>query len=185
MRAARTPTVTAPGSVERSAVIARPDAERVRLPTTQAAVASSTSRPTIMVRLSPKSSGPISGGCTRQPLLSWFEKPSSWKNRYWAMKARAIVDSARGSPPSRRAGSETTTPSAVATRVPAARAARNGQPWLSAHPAVNPAAVTNAAWARLTMPPMPVTMVNDSNTRPRARPRAISACQYESANPKA
>ena len=35
------------------------------------------------------------------------------------------------------------------------------QSQVSAHPAAKPPAVTNVAWARLTMPPMPVTTTND------------------------
>ena len=45
---------------------------------------------------------------------------------------------------------------------------------LRAHPAANPPAVTKVAWARLTMPPMPVTMTNDRKMMAVASPWAIT-----------
>ena len=38
-------------------------------------------------------------------------------------------------------------------------------------------AVTNVAWARLTIPPRPVTITNDRKTSDRARPRVIRPTQ--------
>ncbi len=44
----------------------------------------------------------------------------------------------------------------------------------SAQPAAKPPAVTNVAWRRLTIPPMPVTTTNERNTIPTASPEAMS-----------
>ena len=45
-------------------------------------------------------------------------------------------------------------------------------PVCNAQPAANPPAVTNAAWARLAMPPMPVTTTNERKTMASASPGA-------------
>lgn len=57
----------------------------------------------------------------------------------------------------------------------------NGIPWLSAQPAARPPVVTNVAWARLTIPPTPVTIVIDSSTSARPKPLANRPDQYRSA----
>ena len=48
----------------------------------------------------------------------------------------------------------------------------NPQSWFSAHPAMKPPAVTNVPWARLTIPPRPVTTTNERNTIASAMPGA-------------
>ena len=48
-------------------------------------------------------------------------------------------------------------------------------------PAVRPAAVTKVAWARLTMPPMPVTTTKERKIRARASPRVVRPIQNRSA----
>ena len=44
--------------------------------------------------------------------------------------------------------------------------------WFTAQPATNPPAVTKVPWARLTMPPSPVTTTNDRKTMASAIPGA-------------
>ncbi len=45
---------------------------------------------------------------------------------------------------------------------------------LSAQPPAKPPAVTNVAWARLTIPPMPVTTTNERKMMPITRLWAIT-----------
>jgi len=93
------------------------------------------------------------------------------------MKASASVESASGTPPSRSAGSATTTPMSIAAVAPTTTAGMNGQPWSNRMPAVRAPVTTNAVCARLTIPPMPVTIVNDRKISASARPRATCSCQ--------
>ncbi len=48
--------------------------------------------------------------------------------------------------------------------------------WINS-PVVRPAAVTKVAWARLTMPPWPVTMTKDRKISDRHRPLAMTPTQ--------
>ena len=54
----------------------------------------------------------------------------------------------------------------MATSMPASTATRNGTSCEISSPAVIAPDVTNVAWARLTMPPIPVSTTNDMNIRP-------------------
>ena len=61
-------------------------------------------------------------------------------------------------------------------------ARKKGTPyWLKSSPVVSPAMVEKVAWARLTMPPMPVTTTKDKKMSERARPWAIVPAQKSSA----
>ena len=105
---------------------------------------------------------------------------SPWRNESVAKgtseqkNANASVPNARFTPPSLVIGNAINAPSAAAAAVPMTTAQKKLIcPWvampgtsmpqsrLNAQPAANPPAVTNDAWARLTMPPMPVTTTND------------------------
>ena len=48
--------------------------------------------------------------------------------------------------------------------------------WIS-RPQVRPAAVTKVAWARLTIPPSPVTITKDRKMSERHRPLAMTPTQ--------
>ncbi len=125
--------------------------------------------------------------------------------------ASANVASASASVPIRRTGKAMSAPSTPATAAPSRQATRKFIcPWCStsgmsklhfdqgggrcasevcsAQPAMKPPAVTNVAWARLTMPPMPVTTTNERNTIASARPGArmfartyVGLCGHEKA----
>ena len=101
--------------------------------------------------------------------------------------ASAKVPSASVTPPSLLSGQAKSAPSAAAAMVPMTSAQKKLiWPWsampgmstpqsrLSAHPPANPPAVTNVAWARLTMPPMPVTTTNERKMMPMTRLCAIT-----------
>ena len=51
--------------------------------------------------------------------------------------------------------------------------------WFTAQPATNPPAVTKVPWARLTMPPSPVTTTNDRKTMASAMPGREDAQRLE------
>ena len=101
--------------------------------------------------------------------------------------ANASVPSARLTPPSFVIGMATNAPSAAATITPRTTAQKKLR-WpcfampgmsiprshVSAQPAANPPAVTKLAWARLIMPPNPVTTTNDKKMIAMARLCAIT-----------
>ena len=60
-------------------------------------------------------------------------------------------------------------------------ASSTGTPSLVRYPNVSPDAVTNVAWARLIIPPSPVTITNESITSDKARPRVTRPTQKSSA----
>ncbi len=104
-----------------------------------------------------------------------------------AMKANDRVPRARLTPPSLVIGRPISNPTAPATVIPTSVAHRklrrplvamNGrstpQSLVDAQPVANAAAVTKVAWARLTIPPRPVTTTNDKKMIPVARPWAIT-----------
>ena len=97
------------------------------------------------------------------------------------------MPSASVTPPSLLSGHAKSAPSAAAAIVPITSAQKKliwpcaampgmsmPQSRLSAQPAAKPPAVTNVAWARLTIPPMPVTTTNERKMMPITRLWAIT-----------
>ena len=193
VRSTEIPDVRAATSELRTASIARPDAERCRFVTIHATnpmtAASTTSSWRSSLRSPTRSSvntprsrsyGPTTGRATDQP-APWLDTPWSWNSRRSPVNASASVPRASASPPRRNDSRATPAPRAPTTVAATRAASTNGTPSDTSQPATNPPLVTNIAWPRLTMPPMPVTTTNDRNTRPSANPRAARPRQKGSA----
>ena len=134
-----------------------------------------------IVLLSLRSSGPSSIRGIFQPSC-WLRRESQAKSTRSQTNASASVASASGMPPRRSAGSVTRAPRSIANATPAIPANRNGTPEFSSKPVISPAPVTNAAWPRLGMFPIPTMIVNDKKTKPSARPFTMSPSQKLSAS---
>ena len=141
--------------------MARPHAERRRLWIRSTTIPTSSSTNIAKVLLLFMSKGPMTGRGMLHPdcmLRSQFHWKSTWSPR----NARARVASASGKPPNRSAGSATTLLSATVAATATMIAGRNAHSYrFTSIPVVSAAASTNVAWARLTMPPRPVTTTND------------------------
>ncbi len=85
VRAAETPMVTVPGSVARSAAIARPELDRIRFRTSRTTIPSTIARNMIIDRESARSTGPSFGGLSTHPPTSLRLTPRNWKKRFWQM----------------------------------------------------------------------------------------------------
>ncbi len=189
LRAGATPEVRAATSELRTASAARPDADRCRLWIISVIRPKTTSSPMICVRGCEKSNVVMPGTCNDGnrnvhpscPLLT----SSAWKTVRSSASASASDPSASASTPSLRIGIAINAPTAAATAVPMIAAtaklicpwfAMSGtlmpKSWLSAQPAMKPPAVTNVPWARLTIPPCPVTTTKDRKTIAIAMPGA-------------
>lgn len=176
VRSTDTPEAIAAAGADRTASIARPDGESRSALSPAATSAISTTSATPSARSSERSTGPTTGLGTAHP-ASPPRSHRIWNSTWSARNASARVASASDRPPSRRAGSATSAPSAAATQVPTASAATNGQPRLISSPATRAEAVTKVACARETIAPSPVTTVKDRNTRPTASPCASNPLQ--------
>ena len=176
-RSTETPDVLAAISDERVAAIARPHVERLRLRITSAAMPTSISMNIANVLLLFMSNGPMTGRGIAQPdcmLRNQFHWNRTWSPR----NASASVASASGKPPNRSAGSATTTPSNTVTPTPTRIAGRKLHSYrLTSMPVVSAAASTNVPWARLTIPPRPVTTTNDRKISDSVSPVAITPTQ--------
>ena len=172
VRTIECPEVAAAGSELRTAMMARPVTERWRFLTNQPAANTRITNSTARDFSSWKSNGPSWGRGMSHPLVPWpFLNQLHSNSTRSLMKASARVARAKGKPPNRKAGRATMTPSTPAITTPTISAGMNGSPVLSKiRPAVMAAMVTKAAWARLTMPPRPVSSTQDMNTRPKAKP---------------
>src|SRR5262245_19653344 len=134
-----------------------------------------------------------------------FEMSRLAKTTKNATHASAKVARASANAPSRRTGNAINAPTAPATTAPRRHATKkfmwplcttsgmsndhfdHGGGWSavdswSAQPAMKPPAVANVAWARLTMPPIPVTTTNDRKMMASERPGAMipDRTQYRS-----
>lgn len=90
------------------------------------------------------------------------------------MSASAIVDNASARPPSRSDGRANRAPAAAVAAIASPAAGNSGTPLSIRLPASTAANSANEAWARLTMPPMPVTTVNDRKITANASARVSS-----------
>ncbi len=177
MRRGATPDVEAAISDERTAAMPLPHDDRLRLRITSMISPHRIKRTIAIVLLLVRLTGPTTGRGMVQPdvlLSSQFH----WKSTLSPMRARAKVARARGRPPSRSAGNATRRPISPVT-ISATSMAANSGTWycVMSSPVVSPAMVEKVAWARLTMPPMPVTTTKDKKMMERARPCTIVPAQ--------
>src|SRR5207248_9337052 len=105
-----TPDVAAAVSAVRTATIARPDADRLRLVTNHTVSRTSPSNSMMKLRSSTKWNGPMDGRFSGHPPAFTLANSATWNRTRSPMNASASVANASATPPSRNDGHATTTP---------------------------------------------------------------------------
>ena len=191
----RRPTVVAATDDERSASTDRPVADRWRLPTSPTTSGHHHDQDHQQVLVVAEVERTVRRAGHRPARADPLRTSSSWKKRRSPMNASASVARARVRPPRRSEGRATSTPTSGGHHhrgegghpehePPVVHEDRDGAGELVVDRASRPRSppmVTKAAWARLIIPPRPVTTTNDRKIRPRTRPRWTMPDQYESA----
>jgi hypothetical protein len=173
VRGADSPEVTAAAGADRTARIARPDADFSRFFTRSPTTPISPSSTTTRTRGSDVSANPNPSAGSDHPIVPLLNA-STWNSTWSARSASASVASVSTRPPSRSAGSATSSPTAPAASTPSPIAARNGSPEANAHPQVSAAIAAKDACARFTMPPIPVTTTNEQKISASTSPWAAT-----------